>query len=84
MTKRDNTAKCYDSKFAELSEHEEKYWRYNQHLQKMRGRHLIDEDFTNTKIHEPKQSTGTALDYALFIVFVVLPACFGIGLLILG
>lgn len=54
MTKRDNTARSYDSKLAELSEHEEKYWRYNEHLQNMRGRHLIDEDYQMPKSTKPK------------------------------
>ena len=59
MTKRDNTAKSYDSKFAELSEHEEKYWRYNEHLQNMRGRHLIDEDYQMPHSTKQKKPTGT-------------------------
>ena len=59
-----------------LSSHEEKYWKYNESLQKANR--------VSIPLTEPKKPKRTALDYALFAVFVVLPMCFALGLLILG
>jgi len=58
-----------------LSSHEEKYWKYNESLQKANR--------VSIPLNKPKKQR-TALDYALFVVFVVLPMCFALGLLILG
>jgi|TARA_Y100000015_G_scaffold15288_1_gene14683 hypothetical protein len=58
-----------------LSSHEEKYWKYNESLQKANR--------VSIPLNKPKKQR-TALDYAFVAVFVALPLMFTIGLILLG